>query len=97
MEDSIEKLKERYAGRTVSLEIRQADKKPLLVEKLNKCPWFEKLSQGDNGELLIQVKNADLAAMELPGILDSSAAGLKKLVAVEPTLEDIFMKAVNVG
>lgn len=96
IEDTIDNLKCKYSKRAIAIEIEQADKKPLLIEKIKNCKWFEKVSDGENGELIISVSNTELAGMELPGILDGISAGLRKLVHVEPTLEDIFMRAVDI-
>lgn len=95
LEDTMENLRYKYSSRTIAVEISQADKVPLFIEKLSRCQWLEKVSEGEEGGLVLYVKDEKLAGLELPGILNSISAGIKKFVPVEPTLEDIFMKVVD--
>lgn len=96
LEDTIDNLRSKYSRRAIAVEISQTDKVPILIEKLGMCQWVEKVSKGENGELVLYVKDEKLAGFELPGILNSISVGLKKLMPVEPTLEDIFMKVVDI-
>lgn len=95
LEDSMDGLRSRYSKRTITIETEAGEKKRALIGELEKREWVEKVASLDNGELRLDVLDMDRAQHEIPGVIAAMGAPLKKYSALEPTLEDIFLKVVD--
>jgi ABC-2 type transport system ATP-binding protein len=96
LEDSIEQLKIKYSGHAVIIETVHDEKENIFIEKLSNQTWTDKIIKGENSDLIVYVKDINKAQIEIPQILAYTDVALKKFILSEPTLEDIFMKAVDI-
>lgn len=96
LEDSIEQLRHKYAKRIIAVETDAGEKKLGLMEAVRVRKWVEKLQNMENGEFRIYVSDMMKAQHEIPEIISQTGTALKKFTVIEPTLEDIFMKVVDV-
>lgn len=95
LEDSMDKLRSRYSQRVISIETDTVENKMKLIEELGKMKWVEKLQSLENGEFAVHVRDLRKAQHEIPVIIAAKGTALKKFTMLEPTLEDIFMKVVD--
>lgn len=91
LEDSIEGIKRKHLKNKVLLKTNQDNR---AMDVLLQEPWVRALEA--NNELTIEVNNLAQAQSEIPKILSLHQMSLVEFRIIEPTLEDIFIKAVNV-
>jgi ABC-2 type transport system ATP-binding protein len=96
LEDSIENLRERYSSGVIGMDTEEPGTSDTLIQELNKLKCIKKVERMENGELKIYTRNLKNAQVEIPSLIGVKGAALKKFVLLEPTLEDIFMKVVEV-
>ena len=95
LEDSMEELRNKYSNLVIAIETIPNENKLKLIEAIEKQEWADKVWNLENGELRVHVRDMIKAQREIPGIISHVGAPLKKFIMLEPTLEDIFMKVVN--
>lgn len=95
LEDSMEELRNKYSKRIITIETEKGESKLRLLRELEKRDWVETVQNLDNGELRVYTGDMCKAQHEIPGIFVMSEVPLKKLNVLEPSLEDIFMKVVE--
>jgi len=95
LENSVEGLRQKYSNRTVVLETEPGEAQHRLLSELAKRDWVAQINHNDHGEIRLDVQDLARAQHEIPLVLTSAEAPLIKMIMQEPTLEDIFMKAVN--
>ncbi|MDD4029163.1 MAG: ABC transporter ATP-binding protein [Caldisericia bacterium] len=94
MEGSISQIKKMATSNTILLEIVETSSIPTVVSSLSQLQWVQKVEQID-GFIQLCVNDVFQAQHELPGFLYHNGWGLRKLIMVEPTLEDIFLQVVR--
>jgi len=94
MEDSIENIKSLSSTREIDIELENEDKIGNLHECLIKAKWADNIERGHKS-LIIKVNDLDAARIELNKIIYENKILIRKLNVAEPTLEDIFIKAVE--
>lgn len=90
LEDTVAGIKGKHLNNKVQLRTNQNS---LAREVFSHESWVREIV-GD-GELIIEVKELELAHIEIPRILFQNQMQLIEFKVVEPSLEDIFMKVVN--
>lgn len=95
LEDSMEELRHKHSMREISVETETGEKKKQIMEEIQKKDWALKVINLENGDFNITTRSMGKAQMEIPGIFHKHGAALKKLIILEPSLEDIFMKVVE--
>jgi ABC-2 type transport system ATP-binding protein len=96
LEDSIENLRERYSSGIIGMDTEEPGTSDTLMQELNGLECIKKVERMENGELKIYTRNLKNAQVEIPSLIGVKGTALKKFVLLEPTLEDIFMKVVEV-
>lgn len=94
-EDTISNLRSNYSMHAFILETDIGPKQNALVDKLRAAKWVEKVNANQSPELKIFVRDNYQAMQDIPGMLAECSLPLIKFNPVEPTLEEIFLKAVN--
>jgi ABC-2 type transport system ATP-binding protein len=95
IEDSIENLKHQHAHHTILLEV-ETENMDEVIHRFTQCQWVNKVEAGENGEIKMNVNDMRAGQIHIPGILYEKNIPLKRFFILEPTLEDIFLKAVSV-
>jgi ABC-2 type transport system ATP-binding protein len=95
VEDSIENLRHSFSYHTIVLEVEPHFVKELM-ESLSQLKWVNEIELQENGELKIKVNNMLEGQINIPRILCEKSIPIKKFDIEEATLEDIFLKVVNV-
>lgn len=92
-QSSMHELKERHSGHRIVLEV--TDGADALAAAIAAHPWATSVSRGTNGAIEVLVADQDAAQRELPALVAAQRAGLVRLEAVEPGLEDVFVELVG--
>ncbi len=95
VEDSMENLRHRYSERRIIIEIEDEAGEGLFIDTLKQNKWVVNAAKGENGEINVVVRDLGKAEKDIPGILYEKGIRLKKFLLQEPSLEDIFLKAVS--
>jgi ABC-2 type transport system ATP-binding protein len=95
LEDSMDNLRSMYSQKVINIETDTVENKTKLMDELNKMKWVEKLQSLENGEFTVHAWDLRKAQQEIPVIIAANGIALKKFTMLEPTLEDIFMKVVD--
>ncbi|WP_085367695.1 ABC transporter ATP-binding protein [Leifsonia sp. NCR5] len=90
---SMHELKERHSGHRIVLEV--TDGADALAAAITAQPWATSVSRGGHGTIEVLVADQDAAQRELPALVAAQHAGLVRLEAVEPGLEDVFVELVG--
>ena len=93
LEDSIDNIKLINNDRKIELETDINDSINL-ADKLKSIKWIDKINV-DNKHIIISVNELSKARLEITKYLAENKILFKKFNVIEPTLEDIFIKAVN--
>jgi ABC-2 type transport system ATP-binding protein len=94
LEDTIENIKSIDPGREIEIEIEGSGREEILAV-FSRTGWIDKIQADDDKKIRIAARDIKTAMKELPGIFYEKGIMLKRLNVIEPTLEDIFIKAVN--
>lgn len=92
-QSSMHELKERHSGHRIVLEV--TDGADALAAAITAQPWATSVSRGGHGTIEVLVADQDAAQRELPALVAAQHAGLVRLEAVEPGLEDVFVELVG--
>ncbi|MGJ4843756.1 ABC transporter ATP-binding protein [Leifsonia sp. Le1] len=92
-QSSMHELKERHSGHRIVLEV--TDGADVLAAAITAQPWAASVSRGGHGAIEVLVADQDAAQRELPALVAAQHAGLVRLEAVEPGLEDVFVELVG--
>jgi len=92
-QSSMHELKERHSGHRIVLEV--TDGADALAAAITAQPWAASVSRGGHGAIEVLVADQDAAQRELPALVAAQHAGLVRLEAVEPGLEDVFVELVG--
>lgn len=95
VEDSMEHLRSSYASKSILLELAAPEEGQKIIQRSAQLPWVESVQAKEANVLQLTVRDMKEAQYRLPGIIGEAGCGLKELRVIEPTLEDIFMKAVK--
>jgi ABC-2 type transport system ATP-binding protein len=93
LEDEIARLRERYAAHSISLELEWGVEK--LMQSLQGQEWLDEAIVEETGEVRLHVRNMKEAQLRIPVIIAENKLAMRKFAFIEPTLEDIFLKAVK--
>ncbi|MCX7922624.1 MAG: ABC transporter ATP-binding protein [Clostridia bacterium] len=94
LEDTIPNIRQKYAMHIIEVELAQGD----MVELegiLKQEKWVADTVSSENEGLKVHVNDMLRAQINIPVIISAKGMALKKFAALEPTLEDIFMKVVS--
>jgi ABC-2 type transport system ATP-binding protein len=94
LEDTIGNIKSMAPSRQIEIELLNKSTKSL-VEDIKRLEWLDEVIIIDEKKIKLVVSDIERASLELPGIIHNADVSLKKFNIQEPTLEDIFIKAVN--
>lgn len=94
LEGETEKIKESYRSNSMALQVNPENSHQ--AESLLKgLEVVKQIKQTASGAFQVQVNDKRKASILIPQTLTGNQVGLNELIWVEPTLEDIFVKAVN--
>ncbi|HAQ56644.1 MAG TPA: ABC transporter ATP-binding protein [Acholeplasmatales bacterium] len=93
LEDSIDNIHAMSGARNIEMEFENGGTVPFGAW-LETKPWVESLAI-ENRRILLKVGDLQIARTEILQRVSEQGLLLKKFVIAEPTLEDIFIKAVN--
>jgi len=94
LEDTIGNIKGMAPTRQIEIELFNKSTTSL-VEDIRRCEWLDDMETADHKKIKLLVSDIERASLELPGLIYKANVSLKKFNVQEPTLEDIFIKAVN--
>lgn len=94
IEDTIENIKSMNPLREIEIEI-EGDERNVFFDILNRLVWIEKIKKNNDNKIRLTANDVERVMIEIPGLLHENKIKLKKFNVLEPTLEDIFIKAVT--
>lgn len=93
LEDSLENIKSNIKVRDIEIEAENISL-DLLIKKLADHDWIVNISRNTK-KLIVSVKDLDKARFDINSIVFNNKILIKRLNVIEPSLEDIYIKAVN--
>lgn len=93
LEDSIQSIKSMSNSREIEIEFDNGGM-DLFKDILQRQEWYESM-RIELKRIIVKVNDLDKARVELIKILHDNKVLIKRLQIAEPTLEEIFIKAVN--
>jgi ABC-2 type transport system ATP-binding protein len=95
LEDTIDNIKSQATHRQIEIEIEQGELSVLADQLMNE-EWLDE-AQLNGNTCLFTVHDLDKARIQILKLIVEYGITLKRMVVVEPTLEDVFIKVVNGG
>jgi len=94
LEDTIENIKKMNPKRMIEIETA-GDAREKLLEITGRIGWVENAIFDSERKARVTVSDLDKAMLELPGLINGGDVAIRRFTVQEPTLEDIFIKAVG--
>lgn len=95
VEDTIPNLRQKFSHKIVEMELGEGCDTKEIIDILNEQKWVETVRVDNLVDIIIHTNDMKAVQVNIPRILNEKNIALKKFNALEPTLEDIFMKVVS--
>lgn len=90
MEDSIEEIKKNFIKNKVLLKTNENQR---ALKHFNNLSWVTNIEMNEN--MILEVNDLELAKNQIPFVLSDNNLSVDEFKVIEPSLEDIFVTAVN--